>query len=112
MSLIIELPRPIESRLQSEAIKAGISSTEYAAELIAKSLPATTLDAEEQKRLNAPSIQLLEAWLQRGKTSATAEQLAEAEAEQAAFMRNMNAPRKEAGERLLYPDVETLKEGG
>ncbi len=112
MSFIIELSRPVESRLQSEAIKAGVSTTEYAAELIAKSLPVVTLDLAEQKRLNAPSIQLLEAWLQRARTPATAEQIAEAEAEQAAFMRNMNAPRKESGERLLYPDVETLKEGG
>lgn len=112
MSFIIELPRPVEARLQSEAIKAGVSPTDYAVELIAKSLPATVIDEEEQKRVNTPSLRLLEAWLQRARTPATAEQIAEAEAEQTAFMRNMNAPRQEAGERLLYPDVEPFAEGG
>ncbi len=56
MSLMIDLPRPLESRLQAEAIKAGVSPTEYAVELIAKRLSAAAIDLEERKRLNAPSV--------------------------------------------------------
>lgn len=111
MSLMIDLPQPVASRLQAEAAKSGVSTAEYAAELLTKSLPTSTIDPEEQKQRNAPSIALLETWLQRTLAPATPEQIAEAEAELEAFMRNMNAPRKEAGERLLYPDVETSKTG-
>lgn len=66
----------------------------------------TTIDPEEQKRLNAPTIALLESWLAEAEKPRTAEERAEAEAEQIEFMRSLNLPRKESGERLHFPDVE------
>lgn len=106
MTLIIDLPRPIEDRLLAEATKAGVSKTAYATELLTKSLPVASINAMEQKALNAPSIALLQSWLKRSPTSATCEEQALAEADLAEFMKNMNSSRLESGERLLYPDVE------
>jgi hypothetical protein len=76
-----------------------------AAELLTKSLSPAPIDPEEQKRLNAPSIALLEQWLKEGE-DATPEQIEAAEAELRELMRNLNAPRKAAGARLLFPEAE------
>ena len=52
-----------------------------------------------------PTVALLESWLREDATDDPAE-IRRAEEELAEFKRNMNAPRREAGERLLYPDAE------
>ena len=106
MSLVIELPRNIEARLQVEAKKAGVSTIEYAAEVLTKSLPADAIDIVEQKRLNAASVTLLQSWLLRRHVPATSEQQALSEADLSEFMYNMNKSRKNSGERLLYPEIE------
>lgn len=106
MNLTLDLPQDIQTQLQEEATKAGVSPTDYAVDLLAKNLPAKKIDVEEQKRLNAPTIALMEEWLKRAEVPATPEEIAESEAELEEFMRNMNAPRKASGERLHYPDVE------
>lgn len=85
MSLVIDLPRPAEGRPKAET--------------------TARLDSEEQRRLNAPSIALLQSWLKRSDSPSSPEKIAEAEADLAQFMRDMNAPRREAGERLHFPDV-------
>lgn len=106
MSVVIDLPAPIEARLEEEAQKAGVSPAQLAARLVQQNLVEAALDAQEQKRQNAPSIALLESWMQRADAPSTPEQIAEAEADLTEFMRGMNAPRKESGERLHYPGVE------
>lgn len=105
MNLVIDLPLPVEAHIEREAQRTGKSPAELVAEVLKKTFSAT-IDPEEQRRLNAPSIALLEVWLKRAEVPATPEQIAQAEAEQREFMRNMNLSRKEAGERLHYPDVE------
>jgi hypothetical protein len=52
-----------------------------------------------------PTITLLELWLREDATD-DPEEIGRAEEELAVFKRHMNAPRKEAGERLLYPEAE------
>ena len=66
------------------------------------------LDPEQEKQANTPTITLLDAWLEaaHNKKTRTAEELRAAEEDLETFKRNMNAPRKEAGDRLLYPEVE------
>jgi AbrB family looped-hinge helix DNA binding protein len=54
---------------------------------------------------NASSIALLKSWLEEDATE-DPEEIRQAEAELQEFKRNMNQPRKEAGARLLYPEVE------
>ncbi len=51
-----------------------------------------------------PTISLLESWIALAPTDRKAIQ--EAEEDLREFKRNMNRPRKEAGARLHYPDVE------
>jgi hypothetical protein len=51
-----------------------------------------------------PTIALLESWLATAPTEPEA--IREAEEDLREFKRNMNIPRKEAGARLLYPEVE------
>jgi hypothetical protein len=54
---------------------------------------------------NAASIALLRSWLEEDATD-DPDEIRKAEAELSDFKRNMNLPRKEAGTRLLYPEVE------
>jgi len=58
----------------------------------------------EPVSLNDPSIALLELWLANAPTEAGAIQAAEDDLRD--FKRHMNVPRKEAGARLHYPEVE------
>jgi hypothetical protein len=106
MNLIIDVPSPIGARIQEEAEKAGVTPTEIAARALIQSFSPPPFDTEEQKRLNAPSIAHLQSWLEEANRPRTAEEAAEAEADLTQLMHNLNAPRKEAGERLLFPEVE------
>ena len=103
MSYVIDLPQPVEARLEQEAQKAGVSPAELLADVVRKNF-GMVVDQEEQKRLNAPSIALLEAWLAEAEKPRTAEQEAEAEEDMEDLMRNLNAPRHEA-EQLHFPEV-------
>ena len=108
MTLVLDLPQSIEARLEAEAHRAGVTTAEYAARLFLQNFAPPVLDPEQEKRANAPTITLLDAWLEaaHNKKTRTAEELRAAEEDLETFKRNMNAPRKEAGERLLYPEVE------
>ena len=82
MTLILDLPGPVEDRIEQEARKAGISPAELVEEVVKKtfSTPVTnSINPEEQKRLNAPTIALLQSWLAEAEKPRTAEELAEAE---------------------------------
>jgi len=106
MNLVIDVPQPVGARIEEEARKAGVTPAEIAAQALAKTFSPPPFDAEEQKRQNAASIALLEEWLEEANRPRTPEELAEAEADLKELMRNLNAPRKEAGARLLFPEVE------
>jgi len=54
---------------------------------------------------NDASIALLNSWLDEDATT-DPKKLKEAEEDLKEFMRNMNIPRKQAGARLHYPEVE------
>ena len=59
MNVVIDLPPPVEARIEREAQQAGISPAELIADVVTKNF-TTTIDPEEQKRLNAPTTALLE----------------------------------------------------
>lgn len=106
MALVLDLPQPVEARLEAEAQKAGVSLAEYAARLFVQNFAPPALDPEEEKQINAPTIALLDSWLETARKPRTMEELRAAEDDLDAFKRSMNALREEAGERLLYPEVE------
>jgi hypothetical protein len=56
------------------------------------------------KPITDPTLALLESWIATAPTDQAA--IRDAEDDLRAFKRNMNLPRKEAGARLHYPDVE------
>ncbi len=58
----------------------------------------------EPKKLT-PTMALMQSWLEEDATD-DPEEIRAAEEELREFKRNMNLPRKEAGARLLYPEVE------
>lgn len=60
---------------------------------------------EEKPREETPTMALLRSWLEEDATD-DPEEIRDAEEELREFKRNMNLPRKEAGARLLYPEVE------
>ena len=104
MSYLIELPRPVEDRIAREAKRAGISPAELVAEVVRKNF-GMTIDPEVQKVLNGPSIALMESRLEEAERPRSVEAEAEAEESMLELMRNLNATRREAGERLHFPDV-------
>lgn len=51
--LTLKLPKEIESRVREEATRRGLAAEEYATNLIAESLPATTQTSETKNSLSA-----------------------------------------------------------
>ena len=107
MSLVIDLPQPIEARLEEEAARIGVTAAELVIDVIKNTFSAP-IDAEAQKQLNASSIVLLQRWLKEGE-NCDSEDTGKSEQELEEFKRNLNASRKETGSRLLFPDAEAKK---
>ena len=104
MNLLIDLPNRVEVRIEREARKAGVTPAELVAEVVTKKF-TIEIDADEQKRLNQPSITLLESWLEEAKKPRSAQELADAEEDLQLLMGNLNTTRREAGERLHFPEM-------
>ena len=62
-------------------------------------------EPEPETETETATMALLRSWLEEDATD-DPEELRAAEEELREFKRNMNLPRKEAGARLLYPEVE------
>ncbi len=108
MNLVLNVPRPVAARIEEEAQRAGISPAALLTSVVLEKFAPPPLDVESQKRLNAPSIALMEQWLRQSETE-DPDELREAEEEARQFKRDMNAPRKEVGARLLFPEAETAE---
>ena len=102
MSHTIELSPVLESRIEAEAEREGISPTEVILRVVRREF-SPLLNTEEQKRLNAPSISLLESWL--ADTPTTPEDIESAEEDLREFKRNVNSARAELGQRPAYSEA-------
>ena len=100
MTLAIELNPEEEARLQVLAQRRGVAPEDYVRLLLAEQ----PFPRSEEIVKNAASIALLEKWLAEAPTDPEA--IAEAEADLREFKHQMNLTRREAGARLLYPEVE------
>lgn len=105
MHMVIDLPQPVEARIEEEAQKAGVSPIELVTGVVLEKFAPAPLNPEEQKLLNASSIALLQQWLDESETQSP-EEVCQAEEEARQFKRALNIPRKEVGARLLFPEVE------
>lgn len=97
MTLILDLPPPIEARLQEEARKEGVSMNELVYRTIAEKFPVLR-DEDTQ------ALRLIEQWI--AEAPSDPEQVKEAEDDLREFQRAINQTRKEAGARLVYTGAE------
>lgn len=97
MSIVIDLPNSQEARLRTEAARVGISVSELVTRTIAERFPTPTED-------DAQALALIEQWLSQVPTEP--DQIRAAEEDLLEFQRAINATRREAGARIIYPDVE------
>ena len=98
MSMTIDFSPQEEATVADAARQAGVAPAEYVRKVVKEHLPPATVDSEPN-----PFLARLEARLAQAPTDP--EKIREAEEDLAEFMRNMNQTRREAGERLLYPEV-------
>jgi len=105
MPLVIDLPRSVEVRIEQEASRTGVSPAQLITDIVTKNF-AAQIDSETQARLNQPSIALLQSWLTEAEKPRTQEEQADAEEDLQQLMRNLNTPRREAGERLHFPGMD------
>jgi hypothetical protein len=101
MSLVIELPYHVEQCLEAEAEKEGVSPETLAIRVMKEKF-TPDISTEEQHQRNAFSIDLLKSWI----ADAPKTQIEKREAENAVkeFKEHLDAPRKTAGARLLFPE--------
>ncbi len=102
MTLHIDFSPQASERLAAAARSRGVEPKALLEDLVVEHLPpsAAIIDGEKDA-----TIALLQSWLDEDATN-DPDEIRAAEEELAELKRNMNAPRKEAGERLLFPDVE------
>jgi len=102
MTLTIDLSPAEEEQLASLAHERGIAPEQLVKSLVTEVLPATR---PERTPENDPTLALLRKWAEEDATD-DPEELRQAEQDLLEFKRNMNRWRKEAGARLLFPEVE------
>ena len=98
MTLTIDLSREEESQLVAAATVEGVPPADLARRLLTEHLPRKTSDSPEQD----PTLALFAQW-DREDAAMTSEQVAEARGEFEEFKQNINAERRRAGARIIYP---------
>ncbi len=97
MNFVIDLPQPVEARLEEEAQKAGVTVTALVCRTLIEKFPVVPDE-------NAQALGLIEQWIAEAPTDP--DQVKEAEEDLRSFQRSLNQTRTEAGARLVYPGVE------
>ena len=93
MTLMIDLPVDVETRLERTARALGLDTTGYARQIIEASLPLEP---------NRALADLMTAWIQEDATD-DPEELESREAEWQELKANLNANRAIGGQRILFP---------
>src|SRR5262245_28646359 len=97
MALTIELTREEEERLSKAARQKGVAPAELARNLVTEHLPPLVENEQED-----PTLALFAQWDQED-AQMTPEEVEEAKREFEEFKQNINAERKRAGARIIYP---------
>ena len=111
MTLTIELTPEQEAKLAAAARRQKIAPQAVIQKLVTLLPPAEPISRDQPQFTssvdpeNDASIALLNSWLAEDATDDPSA-IKAAEEDLAEFKRNMNAPRKEAGARLLFPEAE------
>jgi uncharacterized protein (UPF0210 family) len=99
MTVTLKIPRALESRLEEQAGKEGITVPDLVQRTLQEKFPL--LSDEDQQ-----AISIVEQWISAAPTSPGAKQ--EAEDDLKTFQQSLNQTRKEAGARLVYPEKSAL----
>jgi hypothetical protein len=107
MTLQVDFTPQTEAWINAQAQQRGLRPADLVRRVIEESAATTALPLriEESDKTQDPTIALLQSWLTEDATE-DPEEVRQAEEELIVFKRRMNVPRKEAGERLLFPEVE------
>ena len=112
MSLNIEFSPTEEAWINEQSSKFGLLPAEVVKRLVDEHMPRARGESPhrdiEHPATNTTTdstVALLQSWLREDATDDSNE-LRQAEEELVEFKRNMNSPRKENGERILFPEVE------
>lgn len=107
MTLQVDFTPQTEAWINAQAQQRGLLPADLVRRVIEESAAAAALPPRTQESDSKPdpTIALLQSWIAEDATD-DPEEIRKAEEELIEFKRNMNAPRKEAGARLLFPEVE------
>jgi len=94
MTLMINLPPEVETRLKTEALRQGVEPADYARRLIENALPGEVPDRA--------TLDLFAQWASRDATN-DPEELARRNKEFEEFKQAINRTREDAGARKIYP---------
>ena len=100
MTLQIELRPQTEAWIQDQARQYGVEPAEVVQRLV-----EAQLSKEAAPHIEDPTIELLRSWIDEDSTE-DPDEIRDAEKKLLEFKRAMNTPRREAGARLLFPEVE------
>lgn len=107
MTLQVDFTPQTEDWINTQARQRGLRPADLVRSVIEESAatmsapsPADDVDSHQDA-----TIALLQSWIAEDFTD-DPEEIRQAEQDLMEFKRNMNAPRKEAGARLLFPEVE------
>ena len=107
MTLQVDFTPQMEAWINAQARQRGLRPADLVRRVIEESAataPAPPYAQDVDSKQDA-TITLLQSWIAEDATD-DPEEIRQAEAELTEFKRNMNAPRREAGARLLFPEVE------
>ncbi len=104
MTLTISVSPQMEAWLNEQAARQGLPPNEIIRRIVDERQHKATAFPDNVAEEDT-TIALLQSWIEQDATDDPAK-IRKAEEELREFKRNMNAPRKEVGERLHFPEVE------
>ncbi len=102
MPLTIDLSPTDQARLDAAAREKGVAPAELARELVTHHLPPTMQKLSVRSGNDAPTVALLQSWLEEDATD-DPEEVRKAQEELDEFKQGINAERDKAGSRRVYP---------
>ena len=104
MTLTIDLTPTEEASLYAVARKSGIAPADVLKQLVREHLPLEPAASPPEPSGNDTTLALLQSWIDAAPTDP--EEIRVAEEDLNEFMTSINAERKRAGARILYPEAE------
>ena len=105
MILQLDFSPQTEAWINDQSRQRGLRPADLVRRIIEETATIPAAPPKEAGSSQDATIALIQSWIAEDATD-DPEEIRQAEEELMEFKRNMNAPRKEAGARLLFPEVE------